>query len=75
MKQVEAGRQITDFYHEVGIPDTTYYVRTSTRGGTDASDMRRPRNAETKQTTLDWRYAAMAMANLPLSARESEGTP
>lgn len=62
-KEAEAGRKVQDICREYGISSATYYQWKSKYGGLEASDLKRMKALEEKNSKLKRMYADMALEN------------
>lgn len=61
LKEVEAGRKVSDVCREYSISDGTYYNWKSKYGGMDSSDIKRLKELEEENRRLKQMYADLSL--------------
>ena len=63
LKEVEAGRKVSEICQEYGVSTASFYQRRSKYGGMEASDVKRLKELQSENEKLKRMYAEMALEN------------
>lgn len=66
LKEVEAGRPVSDICRENGVSSTTFYKWKTKFGGMEASDVRRLKELEAEHSRLKQMFADLSLENRAL---------